>query len=240
MCNRAVIIGATGGIGSALARELHARSPVTEVFALARNPDKIDLPFAVPVHCDVADEGSVRAAAGAVARHGLVDLVIVASGILAPPGSAGPEKNLRGLDPAVMAQMMVVNAIGPALLAKHFLPLFPRDARAVFAALSARVGSISENRLGGWHSYRASKAALNMLVRGAAIELGRTHRQAIAVTLHPGTVDTALSAPFQRGVAPDRLFSPGQSAGYLLDVITGLSADQTGTCVAWDGAPIAF
>lgn len=240
MYNRAVIVGATGGIGSALARELHARSPATEVFALARSLDRLDLPFALAVRCDVADEASIRAAAEEVARHGPVDLVIVASGILAPAGSSGPEKNLRGLDPQAMAQTMAVNAIGPALIAKHFLPLFSRDLRGVFAALSARVGSISDNRLGGWHSYRASKAALNMLVRGAAIELGRTHRRAIAVTLHPGTVDTALSAPFQRGVAPERLFSPQQSAGYLLDVINRLTPEQSGTCLAWDGAPIPF
>jgi NAD(P)-dependent dehydrogenase (short-subunit alcohol dehydrogenase family) len=239
MYNRAVIVGASGGIGSALARELHVRSPTTEVFALARDPHQLDLAFAVPVRCDVADEISIRVAAAEVVRHGAVDLVIVASGTLAPPGS-GPERSLRTFDATTALEMMAVNAIGPALVAKHFLPSFPRDTRAVFAALSARVGSISDNGLGGWHSYRASKAALNMLVRGAAIELGRTHRQAIAVTFHPGTVDTALSAPFQRGVAPERLFSPHQSAGYLLDVIAGLTTAQSGTCLAWDGTAIPF
>ena len=110
----------------------------------------------------------------------------------------------------------------------------------LFAVLSARVGSIGDNRLGGWHGYRAAKAALNMLIRNFAIELRRSHPQAIIVGLHPGTVDTPLSAPFQRGVAPDRLFTPATSAGHLLDVIDGLSPADSGGVFAWDGTAIPF
>jgi NAD(P)-dependent dehydrogenase (short-subunit alcohol dehydrogenase family) len=238
MIERAVIVGASGGIGRALALELRARSASTELHALAREPALLDLPQAIPVACDIQCENSVRAAAAAIGPG--IDLVIVASGVLHPADTKGPEKSLREIDPAAMAQVFAINAIGPALVAKHFAPLLTRNRRAVFAALSARVGSIADNRLGGWHSYRASKAALNMLVRGAAIELGRTHRQAIVVALHPGTVDTALSASFQRGVSPGRLFSPQQSAGLLLDTIEGLTVQQSGSLLAWDGTAIPF
>ena len=121
---------------------------------------------------------------------------------------------------------------------KHFLPLMPRDRRAVFAALSARVGSIGDNRLGGWHSYRASKAALNMILKNLSIELARTHPQAVVAGLHPGTVDTALSVPFQKGVAADKLFTADYSASRLLAVLDGLTPADSGGVFAWDGARI--
>ena len=127
---------------------------------------------------------------------------------------------------------------GPALVARHFLPLLPRDRRAVFAALSARVGSIGDNRLGGWHSYRASKAALNMILRNLAIELARTHPQAVVAGLHPGTVDTGLSEPFQKGVKPEKLFTAESSAERLLAVMDALTPADCGRVFAWDGQPI--
>jgi NAD(P)-dependent dehydrogenase (short-subunit alcohol dehydrogenase family) len=238
MVQRAVIVGASGGIGSALARELHARFPAAEIWGLARNPEQAELPFARWLKADIEDEQSLARAAKQVA--GPVDLMVVASGVLGAPGGAGPERRLAAFDPAQAARVMAINAIGPVLVVKHFVPLMPRDQRAIFAALSARVGSISDNRLGGWHSYRASKAALNMLVRNVAIELARSHPMAIAVTLHPGTVATELSAPFQRSVPAEQLLSAGQSAGHLLDVIEHLSPADTGQCFAWDGAPIPF
>jgi NAD(P)-dependent dehydrogenase (short-subunit alcohol dehydrogenase family) len=128
--------------------------------------------------------------------------------------------------------------VGPALVAKHFLPLLPRQGRSVFAALSARVGSIGDNRLGGWHSYRASKAALNMLIKNASIELARTRPDAVIVGLHPGTVDTGLSKPFQRGVAHNKLFTPEYCAERLIAVTDGLTRDDTGHVFAWDGARV--
>lgn len=182
---------------------------------------------------DITDEASIAAAAP---RIGPVDKVIVATGLL-HDGAQPPEKSYRALDPAALARSFAVNAIGPALVAKHVLPLLPRDRRAVFAALSARVGSISDNRLGGWYAYRASKAALNQLIRTLAVELRRTHPLAICVGLHPGTVDTRLSAPFQRGV-PD-LFTPERSAAALLGVLDGLTPEQSGRLWAWDGREIA-
>jgi len=164
--------------------------------------------------------------------------VIVATGLL-HQGERGPERATKELDGAWLAAMFAVNAIGPALIAKHFLPLMPRSGRTVFAALSARVGSISDNRLGGWHGYRASKAALNQLIRTIAIEERRRNPSAIVVALHPGTVDTALSKPFQGNVAPGHLFDTGRAAAQLLDLIDGLRAADSGKLFAWDGAEIA-
>ena len=132
-----------------------------------------------------------------------------------------------------------MNTIGPALVAKHVLPLMPRTGRAVFAVLSARIGSITDNKLGGWYGYRASKAALNMMVRTLAIEEKRRNDRAILVALHPGTVDTDLSRPFQGNVTPGTLLSPSRAAVQLLDVIDGLKITDTGKHFAWDGTEIA-
>ena len=234
---RCAVFGASGGIGAALVDALAARADVSEVWAGARQPPA----GAAKVRgfaFDLADEAGIAAAFVAIGAP--LDMVLVATGRLTLANGAGPEKAMRALDPGRLAESFAINAIGPALIAKHALPLLPRDRRAVFAALSARVGSIADNRLGGWHAYRASKAALNMLVRNMAIELARTHPQALAVTLHPGTVDTALSAPFQRGVPAERLFTPAWSADRLLTVLDSLSPAQSGRLYAWDGAEIPF
>lgn len=216
---RAVVVGSSGGIGAALVAALTAAG--TEVVGLSR-PD-----------LDLEDEASIAAAA--VRIGGPLDLVIVATGVLHAPGLA-PEKAIRDLNAASLTRYFAVNATGPALVAKHFLPLLARDRRAVFAALSARVGSISDNRIGGWYGYRASKAALNMLVRTLSIELARSRPEALCVALHPGTVDTGLSKNFQRGV-PD-LFTPGRSASAMLDVLAELTPGDSGGCFAWDGQRI--
>jgi NAD(P)-dependent dehydrogenase (short-subunit alcohol dehydrogenase family) len=236
MDDSAIIFGASGAIGGAIAARLAANG--TTVHAGVRRAAA-----AVPTgthrfQFDPADEASL---AGAAAATGQPGLVVVATGMLhdAARGIA-PEKSLRALDGAAMAQLFAVNAVVPALVAKHWLPRLPRDRRAVFAVLSARVGSIGDNRLGGWHAYRASKAALNMLVKTMAIELARTHPLAAIVALHPGTVDSGLSAPFQRGVAPGRLFSPDQAAGHLLEVIDGLTPADSGQFFAWDGERLAW
>ncbi len=149
-----------------------------------------------------------------------------------------PEKSLRQIDPTHMALSFAINATGPALLMKHFLPLLARDRRAVFATLSARVGSISHNRLGGWYSYRAAKAALNQIVRSSAIELARTHRLAVCVALHPGTVDTGLSGPFAK--AGLEVQTPHQAAERLVGVIDALTPSKTGLLLDQQGAQIPF
>jgi len=216
---RSVVIGASGGIGGALANALETRRD--EVVRLSR-PE-----------LDILNEASIAAAA---ARVGSADEIVVATGMLHNEQQI-PEKSWRTLDPAALAHSFAVNAIGPALVAKHFLPLLPRDRRSVFAALSARVGSVSDNRLGGWYAYRASKAALNQLIRTLAVELRRTHPSAICVGLHPGTVDTRLSQPFQRGVP--NLFTPERAARALLGVLDDLTPEHSGRIWDWNGQEIA-
>jgi len=151
-----------------------------------------------------------------------------------------PEKALKELSSEKMQAVYMANTVGPMLVAKHFLPKFSRDKRSVFAAISARVGSISDNRLGGWHSYRASKAALNMLLKNASIEMKRTHPESIIVGLHPGTVDSELSKPFQRHVQAGKLFAPEHSVSQMLSVLDGLSAQNSGNHYAYDGTLIEW
>jgi len=228
----AVIIGASGGIGGAFEAALIEEGAFDVVHGFARSRSGAQF-------IDLLDETSIAAAAAHVAKGPAPTLVIVATGLL-HTDEAGPEKALRDLDPAWLAQIYAVNAIGPALVAKHFLPIMPKTGRIVFAALSARVGSISDNRLGGWHGYRASKAALNMLVRNLAIEERRRNDRSIVVTLHPGTVDTALSRPFQTNVQPGRLFDPERAALQLLDVIEELKVTDSGKLFDFEGAEVPF
>ncbi len=186
---------------------------------------------------DITDEASIAAAAGRVPDD--IDLAIVATGRLQGDGMS-PERSFAALDAHALARSFQVNAIGPALVAKHVLPRLAKDRPAVFAVLSARVGSIEDNRLGGWYGYRASKAALNMLVRSLAVELARTRPLAACVALHPGTVDTALSRPFQRNVAEGKLFTAAYAAERLLGVIEGLGPKDSGGFYAYDGTCIPF
>ncbi len=237
----AAIIGASGGIGAALADDLERCPAVSRIFRLsrsrphtARNPEDW-------LHLDLEREETIAAAAAALERAaGELHLVIVATGILHDGDRLQPEKTWRALSAEGMEAAFRVNAIGPALVAKHFLPLLGRDRKVAFAAISARVGSIGDNGLGGWYAYRSSKAALNMLIRTLSIELARRHPHALCVGLHPGTVDTALSRPFQRGVSAARLFSPARSARHMLTVLDGLTAADSGCLYAWDGTRIPF
>ena len=212
----AVVIGSTGGIGGALMAAVSSDGRYSRVLGFARESRP---------SIDLTDEPSIEGAARTLGDLGDLRLVIDATGILSDE-SIHPEKALRLLDPAAMARSYAVNAIGPALLMKHFLPLLPRDGRSVFATLSARVGSIADNRLGGWYSYRASKAALNQIVRTAAIELARTHPDAICVAVHPGTVDTKLSRPFaKRGLD---VLSTERAAKDLLNGLDALRPASSG------------
>ncbi len=237
---RVAVIGASGGIGAAFVEQLVALPATSRVFAYARNLDeqsdnKIQL---API--DITRERSVRDAAALAAADGPLDLVVVATGILHDNNGVFPEKSLRNIDASVMADVFRINTIGPSLVAKHFLPLLRAGHKSVFAALSARVGSIADNRLGGWTSYRASKAALNMVLKTLSIEHARRFPESAVIGLHPGTVDTRLSRPFQRNVPEGKLFSASQSAGYLLDVIDKVTPEDTGRVFAWDGSPIDY
>lgn len=225
----AIVFGASGGIGRALVAALDKDPRYSEVLAYSRSG---------PLAFDLTDERSIEAAAHAVANAGqAVRTIIDATGALAAEGCV-VEKSWRQIDPAAMARAFQINAIGPALLMKHFLPLLARDGKSVFATLSARVGSIGDNRLGGWYSYRASKAALNQLVRTAAVELRRSNPAAICVALHPGTVAT----PFTQGFAKAGLEvqTPAAAAEKILAAIDGLKIENNGTFIDHKGYVIEW
>lgn len=236
---RAAVFGARGGIGSALVSLLESDPRCAAIHAGARTPPEAASPRTHPFAFDLTAEATIEQAAAGTAADGPLHLVIVATGLLHADG-VKPEKSWRALDPAAMQTLYAVNALGPALIAKHTLPQLEKSGKAVFAALSARVGSIGDNRLGGWHGYRASKAALNMLIRTFAVELARTHPEAACIALHPGTVDTPLSRPFQSGVPEGRLFTPDQSATRMLGAIDTVTSRQSGRQLAWDGEEIPF
>ena len=233
----AVVVGASGGLGAAFVSALSEMPEVGRVIALSRTATLERSPtervWRAPL--DLLDEASIAAAAALVPRP--LRLVIVATGLLHEAGLE-PEKTFRALEPEALVRAYQVNAVGPALVAKHMLPLLATPGRSVFAALSARVGSIGDNRSGGWHGYRASKAALNMILRNLAIEVARRTPDTLCVGLHPGTVDTGLSKPYQRGVAEDRLFTPAWSASRLLQVIDDLDASRNGCVLDWSGAVV--
>ena len=207
---RCIVVGSSGGIGGALVEQLVNSPQVTHVHSLSRTGQSHPSPKVANLSFDFTDEDSLIAAAQALQEVGPFDLILIATGLLQGEGIS-PEKNLRALSHDNLAKSFEVNVIGPAMSAKHFAPLLRRDKKAVFAALSARVGSISDNRLGGWYAYRASKAALNMILKTLSIETQRRFKNQLIIGLHPGTVDTALSKPFQGNVPEGKLFTPAFS-----------------------------
>lgn len=222
----AAIFGSSGGIGKALCEAL-ANAGCERIYAGSRSGQGEGHRAITPFAFDLMDEASIAQAA-AMMRDRPPQCVIVASGVLTLEDGTGPERTYKRLSGEAMAHVLALNTIGPALIAKHMLPLMPRSDRFVFAALSARVGSISDNRLGGWHSYRASKAALNMLLKNFALEMRRTHKQGVIIGLHPGTVDSALSQPFQSNLPDGQLTEPQDAASKLLGVLTGLEPEDSG------------
>ena len=219
---RALVIGSSGGIGGALVAALAGQG--WQVTGLSRSGDGLD----------VTDEASVEAALGALQAP--FHRVIIATGAL-EIGPHTPEKALRQVTADGMAAQFALNTIGPALVLKHALRLLPKDEPAVIAALSARVGSIGDNRTGGWHSYRAAKAALNQIIRGASIELARSHKQAICVALHPGTVQTKFTEKY---LGRHPAVPPSDAAANLLRVMDRLTPAQTGQFYDWSGAEVPW
>jgi NAD(P)-dependent dehydrogenase (short-subunit alcohol dehydrogenase family) len=239
---RAIVFGATGGVGSALTNALRQDPRCGEVFAASRSGRSVA--GASGLAFDLDDPSTIEAAIHTARDGGALHLVITATGALHGEAGLEPEKSWRHLDAGRLAEAFRVNAILPAMIARHALGALARGTKdapekAVFAALSARVGSISDNRLGGWYGYRASKAALNQIIRTLAIELARKAPYAVCAGLHPGTVDTGLSQPFQGNVPEGKLFTPDYSAERLLTVIDGLGPQDSGKCFDWAGEEIA-
>ena len=239
---RVAVIGATGAIGSAFSDCVMELFPAATLLAAGRtlplreSKDNQTAPVCIG-GLDLGDEDSIRDVCAQLVSGGMPDLVLVATGIL-HDGDAFPERSLKELDKGAMEHLLAVNLIGPSLIMKHLLPHVPRKGPFRMGVLSARVGSISDNQLGGWYSYRTSKAGLNMMIKGAAIELKRRNREAVLVGLHPGTVESALSDPFQRNVPSNKLFTPEHAARCLMEVLLSRSAEQSGLCFDWAGKEI--
>lgn len=242
----ALVQGASRGIGLGLVKALLQDDAGFRVIATCRQPDRAESLAALACdrltirRLDVTRPADIEALASDLkARDIMLSLVINAAGVLHGDGF-GPEKKLEDLDFAALETVFAVNVFGPAMLLQALRPLMARKGKAAFTAISARVGSIADNRLGGWYAYRASKAALNQVIRTAGIEFGRRNKNAIVAALHPGTTDTGLSEPFQANVPAEKLFSVDQTCGYLLDVIDGLSIEDSGGFFAWDGERIEW
>ncbi|MFN0263137.1 SDR family oxidoreductase [Tepidamorphus sp. 3E244] len=224
---RALVIGASGGIGGAIHAALETDSACARVDALSR---KTHPGF------DLTDETSIEAAAKTLSDSDPFSLIVDCTGIL-DTSFDRPEKALKDITPGAFAENFAVNATGPALLFKHLSPLLAREGKCAFATLSARVGSIGDNGLGGWYGYRAAKAALNQIVRCAAIEIGRKLPQSVCLALHPGTIESALTRPHAGGRFTH---SAEEAAANLLGVIDKAGPEQSGSFLAYDGSTIPF
>ncbi len=244
-----VVQGASRGLGLALVSALLERPDTGRVLATARQPvestglAELSVRFGTRLVCeqiDVVEEASIASAAKRISETvPRVDWLVNCAGVL-HGGGLRPEKRLDDVDPDRLRRSFEVNAFGPLLVAKHFLFLLRQSEAAVLANISARVGSIEDNRSGGWYGYRASKAAQNMFTRTLAIELRRRAPNVTCVALHPGTVATELSAPFTRGLAPERLFAPRDAALKLIEVMRSLTSEDSGSFLDWAGKPIAW
>jgi NAD(P)-dependent dehydrogenase (short-subunit alcohol dehydrogenase family) len=233
MSKNIAIIGSSGAIGNAFVEHYIKDSSVENIFTFSRNATDHVSEKVTSFEIDVESQDSIEKAAGQVKDH-IIDRIIIASGILHTE-NFGPEKSIKDLNYETFAKVYSINTIGPALIGRYFIPLMNKNEKCVIAFLSARVGSISDNSLGGWYSYRSSKTALNQIVKNFSIELKRTNKNAIALALQPGTVESKFSEPFKKNVSKDKLFTPDYSVELLSQVIEGSSANESGCLLSYDG-----
>ena len=247
--NDALIVGASSGLGLALTLRVLEKTAASRVFATYRRnaastelaelqeryPGRLEL-----LRCELESDASLDAMQNALMSHkAQLTLTLHAAGILHEPGLQ-PEKSLKQLSRENLMRVLEINAAGPALIAKAVFDCIPHSTLSHFAALSAMVGSIGDNNLGGWYSYRASKSALNQLMKTLAIEARRTRPNLCVTSIHPGTTDTPLSKPFQARVPPGKLYSPGQSAKRILSVVLSGSPADSGRFMNWDGKELPW
>lgn len=237
MYRNIAVIGSSGAIGSAIVNQLSKLYPLARIYAFSRKTKKSHLPNVKIYKIDYKDEESLSDSVQQIKQTETLDLVIVATGML-HDSQIQPERSLKELSFEKFQKLFLINTSIPALIAKYFIPKLDLKKRAVFAVLSARVGSISDNRLGGWYSYRASKSALNMIIKNLSIEIRRKSHLALTVGLHPGTVDSPLSQPFQKNISHKRIFKAEDSAKKLISVLENLKPNDSGKCFAWDGQEI--
>jgi NAD(P)-dependent dehydrogenase (short-subunit alcohol dehydrogenase family) len=238
MLKNIAIIGSSGALGNAFTRQVALSNPQAVIHAFSSTSVHLEIQNVIVHAIDYASENSIQSAALLASQQSPLDLVIVATGIL-HDGDLMPEKSLKALTAEKMQILYYANTILPAIIAKNFTPHLNSKSPSFFAVLSARVGSISDNQFGGWYSYRASKAALNMIIKNVAIEVGRRNKKAIIVGLHPGTVDSKLTKPYQKNVPEGQLFTAEHAALKLLDVLLSLKPENSGQFFAWDGEEIA-
>ena len=234
---KVAVIGSSGAIGSAFVDHYINDQSINSIFSFSRSSIGIDNNKVKHFSIDIENESSIQNAAKSVEEINF-DEIIIASGLL-HTNEFGPEKSIKDLKADNILKVLNVNTVGPALIGKYFLPLLNKDNKSVMAFLSARVGSISENKLGGWYAYRASKSALNQVIKTFSIELKRTNPKAIIIGLQPGTVDSELSAPFKRNVSNNKLFSAEYSVSQLIGVIERADESSSGNLISWDGEIIS-
>ena len=232
------IIGSSGAIGNAVAEILLDDDGVEAIYRFSRNDSNENSDRVKNLFLDIEDEESIKDCIKNLSKDIKFDLVFVATGILHNDNDIFPEKSIRDISQSKLEKVLLVNTIGPALVGKYLIPYLRKDSKSIFAFLSARVGSISDNKLGGWYSYRASKTALNQIIKNFSIEVRRSNPNAIFIGLQPGTVKSYLSKPFEKNVRPENLFTPEYSATKMLEVIDNLSLEDTGKVYAWDGEEI--
>ena len=239
--NHAVIIGSTGGIGEAITKKISDLKSYNKIYTFNRSNIRAPIKNTENFFLDLKNEESISEASNLLSsRNDKIDLLIICTGILHDLDNIKPEKTWNEINYKSFNDVMLINAIGPALIAKYFIPHFEKNKKGLFSAISAKIGSIEDNKLGGWYSYRASKSALNMTIKNLSIEASYKRPNIIFSALHPGTVNTKLSKPFQSSSYKKKVFSPSESADYLINVLSKLTVEDSGKLVSWDGSIIPY